>query len=90
MFEYDKDTCEAAKTLDKYDLTKTIKYCNEERLSLGEIYDSLGGLSKDIADASYELTPDELMMYLSDRYGVQWREVIRYEICGIKSNDSLR
>lgn len=78
MFEYDKVSCNAAKTLDKYDLTKTIEYCKRKELYLDEIYDSLYELSKEISDAAYDLTPDEFMDYLSDRYKVKWREITHY------------
>lgn len=81
MFEYDKDSSNAVKVLDKYDFTKDIEYC--KRVGCTLLYDMRNAIGygrdydDEVADALDELSTDEFMEYFTDRYGVHW-EVVEY------------
>jgi hypothetical protein len=82
MFDYDKDSRDAAIVLDNYDLTEYLELCIAHQIT--DSWDVRDYILKEsdaeIAAAIECLTMDEFMVYLSERYGVYWLDKIKYEM----------
>ena len=81
MFDYDEYSKAAAEKLDEYDFTEILSSCYDNNLRdpwdiKCEIEDEYGEL-EDILD---DLSVDEFMEYLSNRYDVYFEEVIAYRM----------
>lgn len=84
MFEYDKYAKAAAEELDKYDFTEILSSCydNHEN-SLWEIIDRIIETfpELDVDDGAIDnLSGDEIMEYLSERYNVRFEEITTYRM----------
>lgn len=80
MFEYDIDAMLAAQRLDEYDLSPILNECYRDRCrQLGDIRDWMtANAHLGLGEAFGELSDDELMAYLEDRYNVSFTEVSSY------------
>lgn len=85
MFEYDVNAKAAAEELDKHDLTNTLILCwkigAEDPYAIKqEIQNEAVPNSIALFDAVEELSPDELMEYLTQKYDVRFEEVVSYRM----------
>ena len=81
MFEYDKDSCNAAKVLDKYDFTEDISICKQSNMSDYDLRDYIvDKYPKEVEDALDNLDYYELRDYMTDKYNVRWREELSYSM----------
>ena len=82
MFEYDDASSRAADTLDKYDLTDILSGCYD--IGWRDPWDILhkGILARhpELEDAADNLSMDEFMEYLCNKYHVRFEEVISYRM----------
>lgn len=82
MFDYDKESRDAAATLDKDDLSEQLKWCLERDYT--ELCDIRGcfmesyKFNNEMYAAIEALTLDEFMEYLTTRYGAYWSDEITY------------
>lgn len=74
MFNYDEASKLAAETLDKYNLTNILKKVRS--IDIAEVRELLCHFNKEVAEASQELTLDELAQYLHERYGMKIDEIL--------------
>lgn len=81
MFKYDKDAQLAVETLDKYNLISVLKWCvNERVIDIWDIKKTIEQFEPELSEALDDLSTDELMEYLRERYGVRFEEVISYHL----------
>ena len=84
MFEYDFISKHAADELDKYDFTEILNYCYYNGLvNPWEIVDIIIEEHNELGteDGPFEnLSLDEVIEYLSERYNVAFEEVITYRM----------
>lgn len=86
MFEYDKELCKAAKKLDQYDLKDIINKCKKEKILIPEdIMDIIRvqfsiKCGMEIEDILDEFGIGEFMDYLTEKYAIQWHEIITYKM----------
>lgn len=83
MFEYDELASNAAKILDKYNLEDEILQCRTIKcLDPYGIRNHIEAFTNDfeLIDALEELSLDEFMEYLTEKYGIRWEEVISYRM----------
>ena len=66
MFDYDKEAKHAVEILDKYNLTQILKECHGEQLY--DVAKTLESYNQEIADIIFDLSTDELGIYLQERY----------------------
>lgn len=84
MFDYDKESRDAAATLDKYDLTEVLEWCLERDYT--ELCDIRGWFMENykydekMYAAVEALSLDEFMEYLTSRYGAYWSDEITYYV----------
>lgn len=76
MFDYDQESKHAAEVLDKYDFSPTLRNCyGVDLYDIGDLLKSYGG---EVFEAISNLTTDELIEYLHQKYDVRVEEVSRY------------
>ena len=84
MFEYDEYSKAAAEELDKYDFNEILSSCYDDNAnSLWEIVDKIIEKFPELYDgdgALDNLSSDEIMEYLSERYNVRFEEIITYHM----------
>lgn len=82
MFTYDELSSHAVTILDKYDFTNSLEsYIAQGIHELHEVIEFLiSEYGKSVEDAVDELTNDEKMEYLEDRYNIVFSEKITYEM----------
>lgn len=83
MFEYDELSSNAVKILDKYNLEDEILQCKKRGyLDPYDIRDYIQMLTSnlELIDALEELSLDEFMEYLTERYKIRWQEIISYRM----------
>lgn len=73
MFDYYEKSRLAAETLDKYDLTDVLKEIRG--LDVAEVRNILCHFNKEVAETVWELSLDELAIYLSKIYSMYVEEV---------------
>lgn len=82
MFEYDDAARLAAEALDRYDLTEILSECYDK--GIREPWDILnkGILSRypELEDTIDNLSTDEFMEYLCEKYHVRFEEIISYRM----------
>ncbi len=82
MFEYDQETSHAAETLDKYDLSDVLSECND--LGWRDPWDirerALLTKYPELTNTLDDLSLDEFMEYLCERYPVRFEEVVSYRM----------
>ncbi len=82
MFEYDDAAKHAAEALDRYDFTDILSECYDK--GLREPWDILneGILSRypELEDTTDNLSTDEFMEYLCEKYHVRFEEIISYRM----------
>ena len=84
MFEYDKAAEAAAKKLDEYDFTEILSWCYDN--DLRESWDIRNEIAEEYEELSADdgaldnLSNDEFMEYLSERYNVRFEEVTTYRM----------
>lgn len=66
MFDYDKEAKHAVEILDKYNLTQILRKCHGKQLY--DVAKTLESYNQEIADIIFDLTADELGIYLQERY----------------------
>lgn len=73
MFDYDPESKKAVEILDKYDISQLLKNCHGVNLSnLSELFENY---SCDVYAVILNLSPDELEIYLIEKYSVRIEEV---------------
>jgi hypothetical protein len=79
MFEYSKEAMRAVKEIDKYDLKPAIHWCfkNHKRIYY-EVQDKIILEYPSLEQAIEDLTIDEFMEYLRQRYNIIFDEVSTY------------
>ena len=82
MFEYDELASNAAKVLDKYNLTDSIVSCKKSGdINVFKVFSHFETFENaEVFAALQDLSIDEFMEYLTTRYGIKWREIIEYEM----------
>lgn len=82
MFTYDEMSSHAVTMLDKYDFTNSLElYMSQGIRELHEVIEALiKDYDKTVETAIEELTNDEKIEYLEDRYNVVFSERITYEM----------
>ena len=84
MFEYDIGAFLAADKLDEYDFTDTLRYCSDNRFNDSwEIRDEIIEEHKELEEYLDNLSNDEFMEYLEERYNVKFEVVVTYRMRGI-------
>lgn len=84
MFEYDMDAFLAANKLNEYDFTDTLRYCYGYGLTNSwHIREKIIEEHKELEEYLDNLSNDEFMDYLSERYNVKFEEVVTYRMRGI-------
>lgn len=82
MFEYDTASKKASETLDEYDFADILSECYD--IGMRDPWDILhrGILARypELEDAADNLSVDEFMEYLSNKYHVRFEEVISYQM----------
>lgn len=88
MFDYDKESRDAAIILDKYDLSKYLEVCIKNHITDScDLREALMTFCNyEVEKAIEDLSIDEFIEYLTSRYNVSWSDEIRYYI-HIKGND---
>lgn len=66
MFDYDKEAKHAVEILDKYNLTQILRKCHGKQLY--DVAKILESYNQEIADIIFDLSADELGIYLQERY----------------------
>lgn len=66
MFDYDKEAKHAVEILDKYNLTQILKKCHSKQLY--DVAKMLESYNQEIDDIIFDLSADELEIYLQERY----------------------
>lgn len=66
MFDYDKEAQNAVIILDKYNLTEVLKKCHGKQLY--DVAKMLESYNQEIANIIFDLSADELAIYLQERY----------------------
>lgn len=66
MFDYDKEAKHAVEILDKYNLTQILRKCNGKQLY--DVAKMLESYNQEIANIIFDLSADELGIYLQKRY----------------------
>lgn len=85
MFDYDADAKAAAEELDKHDLTDNVARCwRMRKTDPWDIKQFIQSESipehMELFESLENLSSDELMEYLGDRYGVRFEEKISYRM----------
>lgn len=82
MFDYDKAASKAASVLDKYDLTEVLSECYDSGYRDPWDIQEKGIVAKfpELEDVLDDLSQDEFMEYLCDRYSVRFEEVVSYRM----------
>lgn len=85
MFDYDSDAKVAAEELDKHDLTDSLARCWRMRhIDPWDIRQFIQSESipehMELFEALENLSSEELMEYLNDRYGVRFEEIIHHRM----------
>lgn len=84
MFEYDECSKAAAEELDKYDFTELLSSCyDKEKNGLWDIIDKIIEEHKelDVDDGALDnLSSDEIMEYLSEKYNVRFEAITTYRM----------
>ena len=84
MFEYDECSKAVAKELDKYDFTETLSLCYDDKEnSLWEIVDRIIETFPElnVDDGAIDnLSSDEIMEYLSEKYNVRFEAITTYRM----------
>ncbi len=80
MFEYDIDSMLAAQKLDEYDLSSALNQCARNRwCHLQDIREWIGtNVYPELNEVLGELSDNELICYLEERYDVSFEEVFYY------------
>lgn len=78
MFDYDKESKYAAETLDKYDFSLTLRKCYG--VEIGDIKNLLSLYGEEVENAILNLTTDEFLEYLHQRFGMNIQEVPTYYV----------
>ena len=84
MFEYDKFSKAAAEELDKYDFTEILSECYDN--DLRSPWDIMERIVDEYAELGFidgaldNLSNDEFMEYLTERYPIKFEEVITYRM----------
>lgn len=77
MFNYDKEAAHAVTILDKYDLTEILKKCHGYQLY--DVAKALASYNEEIKEIIFDLSEDELGIYLHKRYDSKIQEeIIQY------------
>lgn len=77
MFDYDKEAQNAVIILDKYNLTEVLKKCHGKQLY--DVAKMLESYNQEIANIIFDLSADELGIYLQEKYcGHIEEEIIPY------------
>lgn len=74
MFDYDKEAKHAVEILDKYNLTQILRKCHGKQLY--DVAKTLESYNQEISDIIFDLSADELGIYLQERYYGNIREEI--------------
>ena len=74
MFDYDKEAKHAVEILDKYNLTEVLEKCHGYQLY--DVAEKLKSYNKEIEEIIYDLSADELGIYLNKKYGGKIKEEI--------------
>lgn len=84
MFEYNMGAFIAARELDEYDLTDTLRYCyyNKYRDPEGIMYKIIEE-HKELEEYLDNLSIDEFMEYLEETYDIKFDVVVTYRMRGI-------
>ena len=85
LFTYDVMSNLAASILDKYDFNKELEFCRHA--SIPNIRDAwnvreyiLDMNNEEVEFALDELSLDEFMEYMNDRYNIRWEVIITYKM----------
>ena len=81
MFEYDKAAKITAEKLDKYDFGDILSWCYDANWR--EPWDIKQKISieyNELDDVLDDLSSDEFMEYLSEKYNVRFEEIISYRM----------
>lgn len=84
MFEYDKNAEKAAKELDKYDFTKILNSCYDNRKK--DLWDIVDKIIEEFPELDVDcgaldnLSGDEIMEYLSEKYNIGFYEITKYQM----------
>lgn len=80
MFEYDIDAMLAVQKLDEYDLSDALNLCARHNWrNTATIREWIGeNAYAELNEALGELSDEELIIYLEERYGVSFEEVSYY------------
>lgn len=76
MFNYDKAAKNAVEVLDKYDFSETLKMCRG--VAVEDVVERLAKCNDKVANALHDLSIDEVVIYLFDRYKMRTEEVSKY------------
>lgn len=89
MFEYDKESMNAAKALDRYDLLGVLSSCyTSGRRDPSDIQEEITRRFVELKTIIEDLTLDEFMEYLSNRYNIWFEEVISYRLSYVQNKKS--
>lgn len=82
MFEYDDASRKAAETLDKYDFTDILSECYDKgiRDPWDILHREILARHPELEAAADNLSTDEFMEYLCDKYHVRFEEVVSYRM----------
>lgn len=85
MFDYDQASCKAASALDNYDLTEVLLECRNSGYRDPWDIQEKGIIVNfpELETVLDDLSLDEFMDYLRNRYTVRFDEVISYRMTGI-------
>lgn len=90
MFEYDELASRAAEVLDKYNFEEDIIQCRKAKwLDPYNIREHISFEHKgEVEEALDDLSLDEVMEYLTTRYGIRWEEIISYRMIQENLNET--
>ena len=82
MFTYDKDANQAAEILDEYDFTASLNsYMQQGIRDLYDVIEMLFEAYGEPVDSAFgDMTTNEIIEYLSDRYLVSFEEITHYNM----------
>lgn len=81
MFDYDEYSKAAAEKLDEYDFTEILSLCYDNSLrDPWDIRCKIEDEYNELEDTLDDLSTDEFIEYLSNRYNVYFEEVITYRM----------